>query len=782
MPALTHGTAFPSRARGWAPPPGRRRRPPFPLLVGAEIDDRRDERAHVGGDLDVVATAERVDAQDVVRRLAAGDRGLGGQTGRHHLRARAVDVDPLGLVAAVERDRVGGAVAEPVEAGEVDVGRLQAGAGEVADGDVVGAAEGAEVRLFDAVEVHGDGGDVAGEAHARAVGRDVDVLADVRAVELQRVVAGLAFDGVAAVAGVPLEGVGAGAELRGVGADVAVDVVVAGPAEQGVGAVAAGDRVIAVAAVDGEVGQRADAVLAGDRVGAAQSLNEELLDAGVVDRLCGGREDADRVAEVAGEADGVVGVRPRVGRGVGAFAAVDDDGDRAGEADAGRDLVVAAEGGRGQGVERGLVAGHRDAPGGAVDDGLAGTGGDGDAVGAIGALRDDAVGRAVGVAVEAVEVDVRRVEVRRLEVADGDVVGAAEGAEVRLLDAVEVHGDGGDVAGDAYARAVGRDVDVLADVRAVELQRVVAGLAFDGVAAVARVPLEGVGAGAELSGVSADVAVDVVVAGPAEQGVGAVAAGDRVIAVAAVDREVRQRADAVLAGDRVRAAQSLDDELLDAGVVDRRCGGREDADRCRGGAGEADGVIGVGPRVGGRIGPVATVHRDRDRAGEGHARVDGVGAAERVDVDVVQSCLVAGDRDAPGGAVDDGLAGTGGDGDAVGAIGALRDDAVGRAVGVAVEAVEVDVRRVEVRRSEVADGDVVGAAEGAEVRLLDAVEVHGDGGDVAGDAHARAVGRDVDVLADVRAVELQRVVAALPFDGVAAVAGVPLEGVGAGAE
>src|SRR4051794_8217493 len=657
MPALTHGTAFPSRARGWAPPPGRRRRPPFPLLVGAEIDDRRDERAHVGGDLDVVATAERVDAQDVVRRLAAGDRGLGGQTGRHHLRARAVDVDPLGLVAAVERDRVGGAVAEPVEAGEVDVGRLQAGAGEVADGDVVGAAEGAEVGLLDAVEVHGDGGDVAGEAHARAVGRDVDVLADVRAVELQRVVAGLALDGVAAVAGVPLEGVGAGAELGGVGADVAVDVVVAGPAEQGVGAVAAGDRVIAVAAVDREVGQRADAVLAGDRVGAAQSLDEELLDGLVVQGLPAGREGRDRVAEVAGEADGVVGVRPRVGRGVGAFAAVDDDGDRAGEADAGRDLVVAAEGGRGQGVERGLVAGHRDAPGGAVDDGLAGTGGDGDAVGAIGALRDDAVGRAVGVAVEAVEVDVRRVEVRRLEVADGDVVGAAEGAEVRLLDAVEVHGDGGDVAGDAYARAVGRDVDVLADVRAVELQRVVAALPFDGVAAVAGVPLEGVGAGAELRGVGADVAVDVVVAGPAEQGVGAVAAGDRVIAVAAVDGEVGQRADAVLAGDRVGAAQSLDEELLDAGVVDRRCGGREDADRCRGGAGEADGVVGVGAGVGRGVGAFAAVDDDGDRAGEAHARVNGVGAAERVDVDVVQSCLVAGDRDAPGGAVNDDVAG-----------------------------------------------------------------------------------------------------------------------------
>src|SRR3954470_17781399 len=111
MPALTPGTAFPSRARGWAPPPGRGRRPPFPLLVGAEVDDRRDERAHVGGDLDVVASAERVDAQDVVRGLAAGNGGLTRQPGGQHRRARAVDANVLGPVAAVDDDLFGRGVA-----------------------------------------------------------------------------------------------------------------------------------------------------------------------------------------------------------------------------------------------------------------------------------------------------------------------------------------------------------------------------------------------------------------------------------------------------------------------------------------------------------------------------------------------------------------------------------------------------------------------------------------------------------------------------------------------
>ena len=95
---------------------------------------------------------------------------------------------------------------------EVDLGDV--GAGQVVDGDGVGAAEGVEVDLLDAVEVHGDVADVAGEPDPAAVGRDVDVLGDVGAVEQQRVGAGLALDGVAAVARVPDERVVAGAEKR----------------------------------------------------------------------------------------------------------------------------------------------------------------------------------------------------------------------------------------------------------------------------------------------------------------------------------------------------------------------------------------------------------------------------------------------------------------------------------------------------------------------------------------------------------------------------------------
>ena len=95
------------------------------------------------------------------------------------------------------------------------------------------------------------------------------------------------------------------------------------------------------------------------------------------------------------------------------------------------------------------------------------------------------------------------------------------------LDAVEVHGDAGDIAGEADAVAVGRDIDFLVDVRAVEEHRVVAALALDGVAAVARVPLERVAAGAHQGHVVAPEADDQVVAVAAEERVVAPAADER---------------------------------------------------------------------------------------------------------------------------------------------------------------------------------------------------------------------------------------------------------------
>ena len=210
-------------------------------------------------------TVERVEGA-----LGAGDRHLRRQSVDDHRRAAAGDGDAVVAGRAVD----GHGVRRPVTLAaarrrrQVEVDLRDVGAGEVVDHDIVGAAQGVELDVLDAVEVHGDVGDVAGEPHPAAVGRDVDVLGDVGAVEQQRVGAGLALDDVAAVARVPDEGVVAVAEQGHVVAAAADHGVVAVAADQQVVALAAGDGVVAGAAVDGETddarrqGGRVDRVVA----------------------------------------------------------------------------------------------------------------------------------------------------------------------------------------------------------------------------------------------------------------------------------------------------------------------------------------------------------------------------------------------------------------------------------------------------------------------------------------------------------------------------------------
>ena len=135
-------------------------------------------------------------------------------------------------------------------AGEVGVDAGDVGAGQVVDGDGVGAAEGVDVDVLDAGGVHGDGADVAEEPEPVAVGGQVEVLGAVGAVEEHRVGAVLALDGVAAVAGIPDEGVVAGAQQGEVVAAVAVDRVVTGTAEQRLRSGASEQGVVSISAVD----------------------------------------------------------------------------------------------------------------------------------------------------------------------------------------------------------------------------------------------------------------------------------------------------------------------------------------------------------------------------------------------------------------------------------------------------------------------------------------------------------------------------------------------------
>ena len=153
--------------------------------------------------------------------------------------------------------------------------------------------EGVDVDPLDAVNVHRDCADVAGEAHPPAVGRDVDVLVVVGAVEYERVAARLALDRVAAVARVPDERVVTRTEQGHVVPGAAVDEVVA---------LATGDRVVADAAIDGQRHGAGDHCRSVDRIVAGAAVDGQLV-GGILmadDDAGGGAEDPDAAIELAG--------------------------------------------------------------------------------------------------------------------------------------------------------------------------------------------------------------------------------------------------------------------------------------------------------------------------------------------------------------------------------------------------------------------------------------------------------------------------------------------------
>ena len=117
------------------------------------------------------------------------------------------------------------------------------------------------------------------------------------------------------------------------------------------------------------------------------------------------------------------------------------------------------------------------------------------------------------------------------------VVGAAEGVEGDGLDAGGVHRDVAGVAEELEPASVGGDVDLFGRCCAVEDHRVVAVLALEDVAAVARIPDERVVAGTHQSRIGPAVAVDRVVPVAADRLLDARATGDPVATGAAVERE-----------------------------------------------------------------------------------------------------------------------------------------------------------------------------------------------------------------------------------------------------
>ena len=427
---------------------------------------------------------------------------------------------------------------------------------------------------LDVVEVHDDVGDVAGEAHARAVGGDLDVLADVAAVEVEQVVAALALDGVVAVAGVPLEAVVAAAEERaGPAPWLPSTKSLPGPPSR-MSAPLPPRRSSSPAPPSNVSCVSAREVSDGcHRVRAAEPEQDDALDRGGVELAGPGRERAD-VRSIREHVDRVVGRRAVVPGGVGAVAAVDVERDRAGDADGHRGRVGAAERRDDEVVERGLATGDVRLRPDAVDDRPAVRAGEGHTVCVLGAPGDDRVGLVVADAAEGIEVDVDDLDGGAGEVVDGGGVGAAEGADVDAFDAVEVHRDGADVAGQPCAVGVGGELDLLAGVGGVEVELVAAALPLDGVAGVAGIPLEAIVAGAELRLIGAEVAVSEVVPGAAEERVRPGAADQRVVAVAAVEREglVGEGAAALVDADIVVAATGCDDDRGEGAAVEAEVG------------------------------------------------------------------------------------------------------------------------------------------------------------------------------------------------------------------
>ena len=210
------------------------------VVAGAALDQQVfdvgdvDYRSAPGEDRDA-GGAVASDVDDVVRAGAVGGNAVVARTAvDHHAIADAHVIDGDLFAAETLDDRraggrhgevkrvvgrraghrhgVNGVVVAATEGREIDVDLLDAGAGQVADGDVVDATQRRDVDGLHAVQVHRDGPDIAREQRVRAVGRQHHVLVRVGAVELQRVGAGVALDDVAAIARVPDEGVVARAE------------------------------------------------------------------------------------------------------------------------------------------------------------------------------------------------------------------------------------------------------------------------------------------------------------------------------------------------------------------------------------------------------------------------------------------------------------------------------------------------------------------------------------------------------------------------------------------
>ena len=285
--------------RPWRPRSCRFRSPP-----SSRQGDRLSREV---GRRDRVVAVETVDGERVDRVLVL-DRHPRGQAGQRDARGVSAHVDGVVALGAVDDDAVGRAVAGDAaeRAGEVGVDGADIGAGEVVDRDRVGTAERVEVDRLDAVGVHRDAARGCGRTAAGCRSpTDRPCSAAAAPLKTHRVGAGLAFDGVAAIARIPDERVVARAQLGEVVAPVAVDRVVPGAAAQLLHSGTAGEVVVSVPAVERRrdaVGEDSVALVDAHEVVAAAAVDDDPRDELALDAELGRAVVADVDLENVGSA------------------------------------------------------------------------------------------------------------------------------------------------------------------------------------------------------------------------------------------------------------------------------------------------------------------------------------------------------------------------------------------------------------------------------------------------------------------------------------------------
>ena len=158
-------------------------------------------------------------------------------------------------VRASHVERVDQAIRQPAGGGGVNPHRAQGGRGEVRDVHRVRTAECIQFQLLYADVVHGDVGHVAEKVEMPGQRGEGDVLVHVGSVENQQVCARAAVDGVAAIAGIPNEGVESIVAEQQIAATPSDQRVVPWTAVNLVGTTASDEGVAARPAIDAQRGQ-----------------------------------------------------------------------------------------------------------------------------------------------------------------------------------------------------------------------------------------------------------------------------------------------------------------------------------------------------------------------------------------------------------------------------------------------------------------------------------------------------------------------------------------------